>query len=102
MFTSDSDVDSYVIIRKLLHSILDILLRTEPLLSKDLETNNETAVAMQQRGKQASRTIQLLVETVLCNPLLGSCNSLNTTMETAVFLCGPCRGVNLKTTGAPC
>jgi hypothetical protein len=34
-----------------------ILWRIEPLLGKELETNNETTVvAMQQRGKQASTT----------------------------------------------
>jgi hypothetical protein len=44
--------------------------------------NETTAVAMQQRGKHASTTIQLLLETVLCNPLLGSCNSWAATMET--------------------
>jgi hypothetical protein len=27
---------------------------------------------MQQRGKHASTTIELLLETVLCNPLIGS------------------------------
>jgi hypothetical protein len=35
----------------------------EPLLGKDLETNEKTAVAMQRRGKQSS-TIELLLETV--------------------------------------
>jgi hypothetical protein len=40
-----------------------ILWRIEPLLDKDLETNNETtAVAKEQRGKHASTTIE-----VLCN-----------------------------------
>jgi hypothetical protein len=35
------------------------------LLGKDLETNNETtAVAMQRRGKHASATIELQLETV--------------------------------------
>jgi hypothetical protein len=38
------------------------------LLGKDLETNNETtAVAMQQRGKDTSTTIELLLEMVLRN-----------------------------------
>jgi hypothetical protein len=47
--------------------------RIGPLLSKALETNNKkTAVAMQQRDKHASTTTELLLETVLCNPLLGS------------------------------
>jgi hypothetical protein len=40
---------------------------------------------MQWRSKYASTTIQLLVETVLCNSLLGSCNSWTTTMETGVY-----------------
>jgi hypothetical protein len=36
-----------------------------PFLGKDLERNNETtAVAMQRRGKHASTTIELLLETV--------------------------------------
>jgi hypothetical protein len=52
-----------------------------PLLSKDLETNNETtAVAMQHRVKHASTIIELLLETVL-----GSCNSCTTAVETGVF-----------------
>jgi hypothetical protein len=33
------------------------------------------AVAMQLRGKHVSAIIELLLETVLCNPLLGSYNS---------------------------
>jgi hypothetical protein len=41
--------------------------------------------------------MELLFKTVLCNPLLGSCNSWTTTMEMGVFLCGPCQGVILKT-----
>jgi hypothetical protein len=64
------------------------------LLSKDLETNNETS------GKHAPTTVELLLEMVLCNPLLGSCNSSTTTMETGFFLCGPCQGVIWKTIGA--
>jgi hypothetical protein len=70
------------------------------LLGKDLETNNgkkavamqrprneneTTAVAMQQRSNHAFMTTELLLETVLCNPLLGSCNSWTTTMETGIF-----------------
>jgi hypothetical protein len=43
------------------------------------------ATAMQQRDKHASTTIELLLETALCNPLLGSCNSWTTTMETTLF-----------------
>jgi hypothetical protein len=42
-----------------------MLWRTDPLLGKDLETNNEiTAVAMQRRGKRSSTIIELLFETV--------------------------------------
>jgi hypothetical protein len=52
------------------------------MLGKDLEINDErTAVAMQHRGEHVSKIIELLLETVLCNPLLGSCNSWTTTME---------------------
>jgi hypothetical protein len=39
---------------------------------------------MQRRGKQASTT-ELLLETVLCNQLLGNSNSWTTTIETGVF-----------------
>jgi hypothetical protein len=60
--------------------------RIEPLLGKDIEANNETtAPATQRRGKHASTMIKLLLETVLRNPLLGSCNSWTTTMETGLF-----------------
>jgi hypothetical protein len=38
--------------------------RIDLLLGKDPETNNETTVAMQWRGKHASTTIELLLETV--------------------------------------
>jgi hypothetical protein len=63
-----------------------ILWRTDSLLGKHLETNNETtAVAMQQRDKHASATIELLLETVLGNPLLGTCNGWTATMETEEF-----------------
>lgn len=56
------------------------------MLGKDLETNKVTrATAMQQRSKHASIIIELLLKTVLCIPLVGSCNSWNTTMETGVF-----------------
>jgi hypothetical protein len=49
-------------------------------------TQKETrAFAMQRRGKHASTTIELLLEKVLCNPLLGSRNSWTTTMEMRVF-----------------
>jgi hypothetical protein len=41
-----------------------ILWRIDPLLGKDLETNNETTtVAMQQRGKHVSTKIEVLLET---------------------------------------
>jgi hypothetical protein len=67
-------------------SLILILWRIDPQLGKDLETNNETtAVAMQWCSKQASTTIELLLETVLCNPLVGSCNSWTTTMQMGVF-----------------
>jgi hypothetical protein len=43
-----------------------ILWRIAPLLGIDLETNNvKTAAAMQQRGKHASTTTELLLERVL-------------------------------------
>jgi hypothetical protein len=46
-------------------TVLYLLWRIDPLLGKDLEINNETtAVAMQQRGKHASTTTELLLETV--------------------------------------
>jgi hypothetical protein len=54
-----------------------------PLLGKDLETNETTAVAMQHRGKHATTIIELLFET-----LLGNCNSWTTTMERGCLLCG--------------
>jgi hypothetical protein len=64
---------------------MSVLRRTDPLLGKDLETNNETTpVATQQRGKHASAIIELLLETLLCKPLLGSCKSWTTTIETEV------------------
>jgi hypothetical protein len=44
-----------------------------------------TAVATQQRDKHASTTKELLLETVLCNTFLGSCNSWTTAMETGEF-----------------
>jgi hypothetical protein len=53
------------------------LWRIDPLLGKDLEPNKETtAVTMQRHGKQAS-IAELLLETALRNPLLGSCNKLD-------------------------
>jgi hypothetical protein len=71
------------------------------LLGKNLKTKNETitTVAVQRRGKHGPVTMEILVETVLCNPLLGNCNSSATTMGKKVFLCGPCPGVILKTNG---
>jgi hypothetical protein len=49
--------------------------RIGPLLGKDLETNNETtAVAVQRRGKHAFTT-ELVLKTLLCNPLQDSGNS---------------------------
>jgi hypothetical protein len=62
-----------------------LLWHIDPSVGKDLETNETTAVAMQRRGKHTCTTIELLLEMVLCNPLLGSCNSWTTTMETGVF-----------------
>jgi hypothetical protein len=47
----------------------------------------------------ASTTIELLLETVLCNPLLGSCNSGTTTMEMGVLSVWCVPRVILKTTG---
>jgi hypothetical protein len=42
-----------------------LLWRIDPLIGKNLETNNEkTAVAMQRRDKHACATIELLFETV--------------------------------------
>jgi hypothetical protein len=41
---------------------------------QNLETNNETTAV-----------VKLMMETVLCKPLLGSCNCWTTTMETGVF-----------------
>jgi hypothetical protein len=64
----------------ILHARL-ILLRIDPLLGKDLETNKETTPLT----CNGSTTRELLLETVLCNPLLGSCNSWITTMETSVL-----------------
>jgi hypothetical protein len=65
---------------------INILWRIDPLLGKDLVTHNETtAVAIQRLSKHSSTTIGLLLETVLCNPLLGSCSSWITTMETGLI-----------------
>jgi hypothetical protein len=48
---------------------LYILWRIDSLRGKNLERNETTAVAMQQHGKYASTTIELLLEMVICNPL---------------------------------
>jgi hypothetical protein len=57
-----------------------LLWRIDPLLGKNLETNNG-----ERCDKYASTTIELLLEMVLCNLLVGSCNSWTTTVETVVF-----------------
>jgi hypothetical protein len=67
-------------------SSIIILWPIDPLLDKELEISNETtSVATQRHRKHDSTTIELQLETVLCNPLLDSCNSWTTTMETGVF-----------------
>jgi hypothetical protein len=38
--------------------------RIDPMLGKDLETNETTAVAMQRRCKDASTTVELSLETM--------------------------------------
>jgi hypothetical protein len=49
-----------------INASFNILWRIDPLLGKDLETNNETTgFATQRRGKHVSTTIELLLETVL-------------------------------------
>jgi hypothetical protein len=59
-------------------SYSNVLWHIDPLLGKDLETDSETtAIAMQQHSKHTSTTIELLLEMVLCNPLLGSYNNGN-------------------------
>jgi hypothetical protein len=77
---------------------------------ENLKSYNFSIVAyrpvVSQTSKQTTRqqplfcngatTIELLPETVLCNSLLGSCNSWTTTVERGCFLCGPCWGVALK------
>jgi hypothetical protein len=55
------------------------------LLGKYFETNNKTPVVMQRGGQHVPTITELLLKTVLCNLLLGSCNSLTTTMETGLF-----------------
>jgi hypothetical protein len=55
------------------------------LLKKRLGNKRDNSVVMQQFGKHASTTVELLLETVLCNSLLSSCNMWTTTMETGVF-----------------
>jgi hypothetical protein len=54
-----------------------ILWRIDPLLGKHHETNETIAVPVERRDKHSSTTIELLLETALCNPLLGSCNNGN-------------------------
>jgi hypothetical protein len=72
---------------------LNILRRIDSLLGKDL---GKTIRQQPLLCKTAvNTTIGLLLETVLCNPLLGSCNFWTTTMETEVFLRDSCRGVML-------
>jgi hypothetical protein len=77
-----------------------LLWRIDPLLCKDLEQNSETAVvAMQRSVKHAYTITELLMENVLCNPLLGSCNSWTTEWKRVCCICDSCREVILKTTG---
>jgi hypothetical protein len=52
---------------------------------KPRKKNETTVVAMQWHGNHAPTTVDLLLETMLRNPLLGRCNSWTTTMETRVF-----------------
>jgi hypothetical protein len=61
--------------------------RITPIFRVDKSENEEPAWAggCSVRGKHASTLIELLMETVLWNPLLGSCNSRTTTMKTGVF-----------------
>jgi hypothetical protein len=50
-------------------TLLFVLRPIDPLLGKDLETNNETiAVAMQPRGYHSSTAIEFLLETVFSTP----------------------------------
>jgi hypothetical protein len=51
---------------------MNILWRIDPLLGKELETNETIAVAMQWCCKHASTTIKLQLEIVLYNQLLAS------------------------------
>jgi hypothetical protein len=64
-----------------------ILRRTDPLLGRD---SKQTAVLRPLLCNFAVNTpvqqyVDLLLETVLWNPLLGSCNSSTITMETGLF-----------------
>jgi hypothetical protein len=46
-----------------------LLWRIDPLVGKDLETDNDTtAASMQRRGKYASVTMEFLLEKVFSNP----------------------------------
>jgi hypothetical protein len=65
-----------------------------------VKANNGTvAVTGQRRGKNVS-ILELLLETVLWNPLLAAATVGLQQLKRGCFLCGPCRGVILKTTGA--
>jgi hypothetical protein len=64
---------------------IKMMWRMHSLLGRGFEIDETTAFAMQERGKHASTTIELLLETVSFNPLLGSCNNWPTTMEIGVF-----------------
>jgi hypothetical protein len=66
-------------------SIKYSLMAYRPFARQRPWNKNETAVfVMQWHGRHAS-TIELLLEMVLCNPLLGSFNSCTTTLETGMF-----------------
>jgi hypothetical protein len=83
------------------HKPTNILWRIDPLPGKYLETNETTAVATQRRSIRASTTIQLLLETVLCDPLLGSCNSWTITMETVFSMWSVPKSYFEENWGAP-
>jgi hypothetical protein len=70
----------------LCHTYALILWHTDLLLDKDLETDSETAaITKQQCHKHTSTVIELLLEIVLCRPLLGSCDSWTTAVEAGAF-----------------
>jgi hypothetical protein len=56
-----------------------------PVATQIPQNKRDKSRFRQRRGKHVFITIKLLLETVLCNSLLGSCNSWITTMETGVF-----------------